>query len=75
MDEIQVVRVLAPVRRHVQVITSSADDINEIQIIRLTGSGTTASGVVPEIQTIECNADAGSFRLLFGGKASDPHLI
>jgi hypothetical protein len=69
-DEIQVVRVLAPVVRHVQVITSSATDSDEIQVIRLEGTGSGAD--VTEIQTVKCSANQGSFRLKFGGRQSEP---
>jgi hypothetical protein len=70
VDEIQVVRVLAPVRQHVQVITSSAADQDEVQVIRLEGTGSGAD--VNEIQTVTCAANQGSFRLLFGGRQSEP---
>lgn len=50
VDEIQVVRVLAPVQKHVQVVTSSATDQNEVQVIRLVGTG--AGADVTEIQSV-----------------------
>ena len=70
VDEIQVVRVLAPVQKHVQVVTSSATDQNEVQVIRLVGTG--AGADVTEIQSVLCSANQGSFRLLFGGRQSAP---
>jgi hypothetical protein len=77
VDEVQTVRALAPVVNEVQDIVTKADDIDEIQVVRLTGTGSGAS--VNEIQSFTCDAPdvqpaGGSFRIKFRGYTTDPIL-
>ena len=73
VDEVQTIRALAPVRNEVQDIITSANDLDEIQVVRLTGSGTGA--ITNEVQSFRCYAPAtnqgGSFRIKFRGYTTD----
>ena len=71
VDEVQSVRLTSPSRPEIQSIATSAPAVSEEQIVYTTGSGTV--GVfVDEVQTIECDANGGSFTITVDGETTDP---
>ena len=62
-EEVQEIRLRSSVTTTIQEVATSADDEDEVQVVRTYGTGSGASNL--EVQSIECDATGGSFTLSF----------
>jgi hypothetical protein len=69
-QEVQAVRVTCDVDPEIQVIETSASDINEVQIIHAKLDDDYNGETVNEIQSVKCDAAYGSFKLSFDGETT-----
>ena len=64
--EVQEVDVIAPVRNEVQVVTTTAAFVGEVQYLAVR-SNASSTTLVSEVQTVACDATGGSFTLTLAG--------
>jgi len=71
-QEVQAVRVSCEVRPEIQVVTSGAGDVNEVQIVHAVLEDQYDGEVTSEVQAVRCDATSGTFTLsIFGETTAD----